>query len=177
MSGRLEVVTGPMFSGKTERLIERLKVAQSLGHTVKAYKPKIDGRYATDAIVSHKGRRFEASPVDVTEIEGCHDTIGLDEGQFFGDPVVEVVTRLVQKGVRVIISGLDLNCWGEPFGPMPTLLSLADDVMKLRATCKCGADASRSQRIVSSAEAILVGGSESYEPRCLSCFDPHGAGK
>lgn len=166
-----------MFSGKTEHLIERLRIAQNVGRMVKAYKPKIDGRYATDAIVSHRGKRFDASPVDVTEIDGTFDFIGIDEGQFFGTPIIEVVSRLVQKGVKVAISGLDLNCWGDPFGPMPTLLSLADEVTKLHATCKCGADANRSQRIVASSEAILVGGSESYEPRCLSCFDPHGVGK
>lgn len=177
MRGRLEVISGPMFSGKTEELISRLRIAQGMGRMTKAYKPKIDGRYADDAIVSHKGNRFEAMPIEsYTRIEADYEVIGLDEVQFYEPGVVAHLMKLVRKGVRVIASGLDLTYLGEPFGPMPTLLSLADHVQKLHATCtKCGSEACRSQRIARSNAEILVGGAEAYEPRCLSCFDPGGA--
>ena len=171
MRGRLEVITGPMFSGKTEELIDRLRVAQGMGRMVRVYKPKIDGRYSNDAIVSHKGTRFDAVAIPTPDFQSRHEVIGIDEVQFFGEPVIDAIMLLVKRGTRVITSGLDLTFKGEPFEPMPQLLALADNVRKLHARCaKCGEDANRSQRIVSSNAAILVGGPEAYEPRCFSCF-------
>ncbi len=171
MGGRLEIVTGPMFAGKTEHLISRLRHE---GSKVQAYKPKIDGRYSSSAIVSHAGDQFDATPVDVNELAlATAEVIGIDEIQFFGDRIVSVVQSLLKAGSDIVASGLDLNCWGEPFGPMPTLLCLADDVVKLQAICaSCGSGATRTQRRVRSNAEILVGGAESYEPRCLGCFDP-----
>jgi thymidine kinase len=174
-SGRLEVITGPMFAQKTKSLIERLRVAERSGK-VRAFKPNIDKRYSTNALVSHDGERYPARPIDsLVEIEDGFPIIGIDEIQFFGSDTVEDLKRLVQAGTRVIVAGLNYTFKGEPFHPVPALMHIADDVVELSARCaKCGKVASRTHRRVHNDSTVLVGGSEAYEPRCLTCFDPNG---
>jgi thymidine kinase len=166
-----------MFSGKTERLVERLIQATDHKHVVVALKPRLDDRYANDAIISHSGKSFPAQPIDTKEPcwLGCftsmHDLVGIDEVQFFGPWIVPQIENLLVRGVDVTVSGLDLTYKAEPFGVMPQLLCFADVIHKLCATCaKCGAPANRSRRTVESDAAVLVGGKEAYEPRCLGCF-------
>jgi thymidine kinase len=172
MPGSLEVIAGSMFSGKTVRLIARLRDAESQGLRVRAYKPRVDNRYAVDAIVSHTGTRFPASVFE-QGVPQTADVVGIDEVQFLPESVVDLVLQWVKQGARVIVSGLDLDCWGKPFGPMPTLLSYATEVQKLTAICaQCGGEASRSQRLATTESTIFVGGAEAYEPRCFSCFEP-----
>lgn len=176
MTARLEVLVGCMFAGKTEELIKRLMRASRMGRKVEVYKPLLDTRYSLDEVVSHGGLRIPAHVVkDLPAFTGTlPDVVGIDEGQFFGDSLVPAVHSLLDQGVRVIVSGLDLNSNGVPFEPMPALLALADEVVKLKAVCaRCLKEASRSYLYapaVPSEDGILVGGAESYEPRCLSCF-------
>jgi thymidine kinase len=176
MHGRLEVYTGPMFSGKTEGLIRRLREQEGRGHLVAAFKPSIDNRYGSGGITSHTGGTFAAQAISVKERIMLSDLsnvdiVGIDEAQFFDPWLVDEVRGLLWAGADVVMSGLDLNCWGEPFGAMPQLLCLADVVHKLSAICgKCGAPANRSRRIAESRADVLVGGKEAYEPACLRCF-------
>lgn len=165
-----------MFSGKTEKLIELLSETADLGGSVKAFKPKIDNRYATMEIASHSKLGFPAEPLSVhgpSPFQGVQaDLVGIDEAQFFEPWLIEDVLGLVRRGINVIASGLDLTFSGHPFGIMPELLCLADEIHKLGATCaKCGRPANRSYRTADSTAAVLVGGAESYEPRCLDCFE------
>jgi thymidine kinase len=171
-----------MFSGKTEELIRRLMRAKQMGKSVEVFKPHIDTRYAKSEVVSHAGLRIPARMVDTLPSftsGSIPEVVGIDEAQFFGEPVVKVVEFLVQCGSRVVVSGLDLTYQGQPFHPMPHLLALADEVTKLRAVCaRCLAEASRSFRLapvlqgepVNETNPIFVGGAESYEPRCVPCF-------
>ena len=166
-----------MFSGKTEKLIERLHAAVSSGQIVAAFKPELDSRYSSNDIVSHSRRAFPATSIDVNQriwlghVCATHDLVGIDEVQFFGPWIVDEVSNLLVRGIDVVVSGLDLTFKGEPFGSVPQLLCLADEIHKLGATCaKCGKPANRSQRTVESSDAVLVGGEEAYEPRCLGCF-------
>lgn len=177
MSGSLTVFCGPMFSGKTEGLIRALTILRSNGLQVVALKPKIDNRYSDADILSHSKKAFpaEAIPteerVDLSYLQECN-AVGIDEVQFFGPWLIDEIKNLLAQGVDVSVSGLDLTFKGEPFGIMPHLLCLADDVFKLMSTCsKCSGMANRSHRKGSSGDAILVGGAESYEPRCLDCFE------
>ncbi len=178
-SGRIEVICGSMFCGKTEELIRRVRRAIIAKQKVKVFKPAIDDRYGIQSVTSHNGQKVEAIPV-----KKAHDILGLanggttvvaiDEAQFFDDGIVDVVQELADKhNIRVIIAGLDLDFRGEPFGSMPFLLSIAEDVTKLHAICVvCGEPASRTQRLVNDKPAryndpiILVGAQESYEARC-----------
>lgn len=178
-SGRIEVVAGCMFSGKSEELIRRLKRAQIARQRVIALKSSLDDRYGLEAITSHSGVRLESaivtSPSDVLRIveEKQVEVVGIDEVQFFDPGIIGVAEYLADKGVRVILAGLDQDFRGEPFGPMPELLSLAEDVTKLVAVCMvCGRPATRTQRIVNGRPAgyddpvMMVGAAESYEARC-----------
>lgn len=165
-----------MFGGKTEELIKRLMRASRMGKRVEVYKPRLDTRYSQDEVVSHGGLRIPAHVVEgLPAFTGTvPDVVGIDEGQFFGESLVPAVEALLSRGVRVIVSGLDLNSQGKPFEPMPTLLAMADEVVKLRAVCaQCLKEASRSYlyaTVTPSQDGILVGGAESYEPRCFACF-------
>lgn len=184
--GKLEVVCGSMFSGKTEVLMLRLRRAELAKQNVITIKHKIDNRSSYSCIVSHNGVKREAQP-----ISGCHegmailkslinepvDVVGIDEIQFFPEETISIINEMVLNGKRVIVAGLDLDFRGEPFGIVPTLMSIADEVIKLRAICMiCGNEANHSQRLIDQQPAryddptILVGGQESYEARCRSCF-------
>jgi thymidine kinase len=177
-SGWLEVICGSMFSGKSEELIRRVRRAQFAKQQVKVFKPIIDNRYSDDEVVSHNGTSVIAQPVQTAKEILQHvtaeiDVIAVDEVQFFDDEIVEVVTALADRGHRVIVAGLDQDFRGEPFGPVPTLIAIAELVTKLQAVCAvCGSPASRTQRLINGKAAsyndpiILVGASESYEPRC-----------
>ncbi len=181
--GWLEVVCGPMFSGKSEELIRRLRRAEIAGQRVLIVKPRIDDRYDVAHVVSHAGARMRAaaaaSPQDVLRLAGGYDVVGVDEVQFFGDEIVDVVKELVRRGARVVVAGLDTDFRSEPFGSMPTLLSVAELVDKLQAVChRCGGTATRTQRLVDgrpapfSGETIQVGALDSYEARCTACYEP-----
>ena len=177
--GRIEVICGSMFCGKTEELIRRVRRAIIARQTVKVFKPQIDDRYGIESITSHTGQSVEAIAVEsAREIlklaDGGATVVAIDEAQFFDMGVVDVVQRLVDEhSLRVILAGLDTDFRGEPFGPMPQLLSIAEEVIKLQAICVvCGEAASRTQRLVDGEPAayddptILVGARESYEARC-----------
>ncbi len=179
LSGRIEVVTGCMFSGKSEELIRRLKRAQIAKQKVIALKSSLDDRYGLETIASHSGSRLESalvsSPSDVLRIveEKQIEVVGIDEVQWFDPGIVGVAEYLAGKGARVILAGLDQDFRGEPFGPMPELLALAEEVTKLTAVCMvCGKPATRTQRIVNGRPAryddpvLMVGAAESYEARC-----------
>jgi len=180
--GRIEVITGPMFSGKSEELIRRLKRARIAKQRVACYKPDIDLRYHRTAIASHSAHTYEATVVaNVTELRGELfpilsevDVIGLDETQWFDDSIVPLATQLVLLGKRIILAGLDMTFAGEPFGPIPKLMAVTDEVTKLSAVCMvCGAPAIHSQRLGSSQDLVVVGSSGMYEARCRRCFLPY----
>ncbi|MBN8234983.1 thymidine kinase [Halobacillus kuroshimensis] len=177
-SGWVELICGSMFSGKSEELIRRVRRATFGNLNVRVYKPAIDDRYKEDAVVSHNGTSVTARPVknslDILQhVTDEMDVVGIDEVQFFDEHIVEVVECLADKGIRVIVAGLDTDFRGEPFGKMPELMALSESVTKLNAICPvCGSPASRTQRLIDGEPAsyddpvILVGASESYEPRC-----------
>jgi len=176
--GSIEVITGSMFSGKTEELIRRLVRARIARQKVQVFKPAIDVRYAKGRVTSHTGANFEAVPiqkaVQIHELLAEDTTVvALDEAQFFDNDVVAIASELADKGVRVIVAGLDMDFRGEPFGPMPVLIAKAEKVDKLQAICMvCGDAASRTQRLVNGEPAryddpvVIVGASEMYEARC-----------
>ena len=180
-SGWIEVICGSMFSGKTEELIRRVRRAQIARQKVQVFKPAMDTRYAEREVASHNGMQVEAIPVENTAqlralIEPDTTVVAIDEAQFFDDAVVTLCEELADRGVRVIVAGLDMDFRGEPFGPMPTLLARAEQVAKLQAICVvCGGPASRTQRLINGQPAayddpvILVGASEVYEARCRGC--------
>ncbi len=186
LKGSLEVICGSMFSGKTEELMKRLKRAEFANKRVLTIKHHIDNRTQAQCILSHDGQERSAFPVSssaesiarIKEIAGANiDVIGIDEIQFFPKDILKSINWLISNGKRVIVSGLDLDFRGEPFGIIPELMALADDVTKLRAVCSnCGKDAHYSQRIINGKPAryadpiILVGAAEKYEARCRDCF-------
>ena len=185
-TGWIEVVTGSMFSGKTEELVRRIRRATIAKQHVQVFKPKLDHRYGTNKITSHAGANFTATPVDsskeILELLNKETTVvAVDEAQFFDKELTEVCSKLAGKGIRVIVAGLDQDFRGDPFGPMPIILALAEQVSKLHAICVvCGRDASRTQRMIDGRPAyydeptVVVGGSESYEARCRKHHDvPH----
>ena len=177
-TGSVEVITGSMFSGKTDELIRRLRRARIARQAVQVFKPAIDARYQIDKVTSHAGGEFEATPVaqaqDIRErLQPDTTVVAIDEAQFFEDSIVPVVQDLAESGVRVIVAGLDSDFRGEAFGPMPVLLAVAERVEKLQAICMlCGEPASRTQRLIDGVPAhvedpvIVVGASELYEARC-----------
>ncbi|MCC7441241.1 MAG: thymidine kinase [Bdellovibrionales bacterium] len=179
--GRIEVICGSMFSGKTEELMRRVKRAQFARQKVQIFKPVIDNRYGVEHVQSHDARRAEAIPVAnareiLTHLEDRCRIVGIDEAQFLDAEIVEVATRLANRGVRVIVAGLDMDFRGLPFGPMPSLMAVAEDVTKLSAVCMgCGAPASRSQRLAADQQStVMVGAADLYEARCRQCHEPEG---
>lgn len=184
--GWIEVVCGSMFSGKSEELIRRVKRARIAKQRVIVLKHSIDDRFSAREVVSHDGDKLESIPIasssDVmAAVPLGTQVVAIDEAQFFDEGLVEVCDALAENGVRVIVAGLDTNFRGEPFGPMPRLLSLAEEVTKLNAICmKCGAPASRTQRLVNGRPAkyddpvVMIGASESYEARCRRCHEVPG---
>jgi len=180
--GSLEVICGPMFSGKSEELIRRLRRAQIAKLNVLTCKHSLDDRFTIECIISHDGNKLEAEAIeDVSEILSLGldkkiDVIGIDEVQWFDSQIVDIVCELIEQGKRIIVAGYDLDFRGIPAGSMPILLSIADKVTKLQAICiKCGKDASLTQRLVNNQPAkysdplILVGDSENYQARCRDC--------
>jgi thymidine kinase len=184
--GAIEVICGSMFSGKTEELIRRVRRAQIARQRVQVFKHALDDRYAVRAITSHNGARIEAMEVTVsTEIAGLltpdAELVAVDEAQFLDAGIAALAAALAARGVRVVLAGLDTDFRGEPFGPMPHLLAVAEDVTKLQAICVvCGAPASRTQRLVDGRPAhytdpvIFIGAREAYEARCRRCHDVPG---
>lgn len=184
--GRVEVVCGSMFSGKTEELIRRLRRALLGRQRVQVFKPAIDNRYHDTKIVSHSALALEAEVVENAQqllslVRADSEVVGVDEAQFFGPELVQVVQQLADRGVRVILAGLDQDYLGRPFEPVPQLMAIAEDVTKCHAVCTvCGGAANRSQRVVDSSHSgrIQVGAAEAYEARCRQCFeDPEKATK
>jgi len=182
-TGWIEVIAGPMFSGKSEELIRRVKRVMIAGQKVRVFKPLIDDRYHASDVVSHDGQRVQAEPLqnsaeilDALVEQKDLKVIAVDEAQFFDLELPAVLERAAQGGVRVIVAGLDMDFRGEPFGPMPALLARAEFVEKLSAVCvQCGRSATRTQRLINGEPAryddavILVGAKEAYEPRCRAC--------
>jgi thymidine kinase len=176
--GSLEVITGSMFCGKTDELIRRLRRAKIAKQKIQVFKPKIDNRYSQAKVMSHAGSEFDAIPIEKAadiraQLEDETTVVAIDETQFLDNEIVSIVNWLADKGVRVIVAGLDTDFRGEPFGSMPTLTAQAEDVEKLHAICMvCGKDASRTQRLVNGKPAnyndpiVIVGASEMYEARC-----------
>jgi thymidine kinase len=174
--GWVEAICGPMFSGKTEELIRRLNRAIIAGQKVEIFKPAIDKRYDLERVVSHNKNSIRSTAVDfagdILLFAGNSDVIGIDEVQFFDDQIIYVVENLANLGKRVIVTGLDIDYTGRPFGPMPQLLARAEYVSKLHAICvKCGALASYSYRLTEQSAQVLLGEKELYEPRCRQCFN------
>ena len=173
--GWVEVISGCMFSGKTEELIRRLKRVEIAGLKAEIFKPAIDTRYHPEDIVSHDSSRVRSTPVtnhyNILLFASDVDVVGIDEAQFFDSGIVEVADQLAIKGIRVIIAGLDTDYQGKPFGPMPALLARAEYVTKLHAICvKCGDIANYSHRIPKIDDQVLLGEKNVYEPRCRYCF-------
>lgn len=173
--GRVEVICGSMFSGKTEELIRRMKRAQFAKQKVDIFKPAIDTRYSDEDVVSHEGNSISSTPVEssasILLMGSDTDVIGIDEAQFFDDGIVDVVNELAGRGIRVIVAGLDLDFKGKPFGPMPALCAVADEVTKVHAICvRCGALAYVSHRIVAGDKQVMLGETHEYEPLCRACY-------
>lgn len=174
--GSIEVICGSMFSGKTEELIRRLRRAQIAKLQVEIFKPQKDTRYHESEVVSHDANSIPSSPVDnsaaILLLSANTQVVGIDEAQFFDSGLPEVCEELANRGIRVIIAGLDMDFQGRPFGPMPALMAIAEDVTKVHAICvQCGAPASYSYRTAKSTSTVLLGEKESYEPRCRECFN------
>ncbi len=177
-NGWIEIICGSMFSGKSEELIRRIRRATYANLSIQVFKPTIDNRYDDTAVVSHNGTSITAQPIDRAEeiydhINEGTEVVGIDEVQFFDETIVEIAEELAEKGIRVIAAGLDTDFRGEPFGPVPKLMAISESVTKLSAICPiCGSPATRTQRLIDGKPAsyhdpvILVGATESYEPRC-----------
>lgn len=173
--GRIEVVCGSMFSGKTEELIRRLKRAKIARQNVIIFKPAIDTRYSSIDVVSHDHNAIHSTPVDssatILKLSPGYDVIGIDEAQFLDEGLAEVCNTLAYRGVRVIVAGLDMDFKGVPFGPMPALCAIADEVTKVHAICvKCGTLAYASHRLVHYDKQVMLGEKMEYEPLCRSCY-------
>ena len=173
--GRIEVICGSMFSGKTEELIRRLKRARIARQRVEIYKPATDTRYSEEDVVSHDRNTIASTPVEssaaILLLAEDAEVVGIDEAQFFDDGLVEVCNTLADRGKRVIIAGLDMDFKGIPFGPMPALCAVAEDVTKVHAVCvRCGAPAYVSHRTVQASKRVLLGEHNEYEPLCRNCY-------
>jgi thymidine kinase len=177
-SGWIEVITGSMFSGKSEELIRRLRRAQIAKQRVQIFKPHIDNRYGDDHIISHSEMRIASQNMESSRhlldcVQAETEVVGIDEGQFFDSELPAVCNTLADQGKRVIVAGLDQDYLGKPFEPMPQLLAIAEYITKTLAICMvCGAPANHTQRLVASSERVLVGAQGTYEARCRRCFDP-----
>ena len=182
----LEIIVGSMFSGKSEELIRRVKRATIAKQNVAVFKPMIDNRYSKEQVVAHNGSAVECIPVESSKeitqyVDETVNVVAIDEIQFFSDDIIPVCQRLVEQGKRVIAAGLDQDFRGEPFGPVPALMALAEEVTKLNAICVvCGRPASRTQRLIDGKPAnytdpiILIGATENYEARCNRCHEVPG---
>lgn len=173
--GRIEVVCGSMFSGKTEELIRRMKRAKFAKQRVEIFKPAIDVRYSLEDVVSHDQNAIPSTPIEnaasILLLASEVDVVGIDEAQFLDESIVDVCNELANRGVRVIIAGLDMDFKGVPFGPMPALLAIADDVTKVNAICvRCGSLAYVSHRLVHNDKRVLLGEKAEYEPLCRHCY-------
>ena len=173
--GRIEVVCGSMFSGKTEELIRRMKRAKFAKQKVEIFKPSLDTRYSDVDVVSHDQHSIPSTPIDssstIALLSSDIDVVGIDEAQFLDDGVVDVCNDLANRGVRVIVAGLDMDFQGKPFGPMPALCAIADEVTQVHAICvKCGALAYISHRLVANDKRVLLGEQMEYEPLCRECY-------
>jgi thymidine kinase len=174
--GSIEVITGSMFSGKTEELIRRLRRAQFAGLKVEIFKPSLDKRYSETRVVSHDDKSILSTPVDnasaILLLAGDVNVVGIDEAQFFDNSIIEVCNTLADNGVRIIVAGLDMDFMGKPFGPMPALLSIAEFVTKVHAICmRCGNLAQYSYRKSEEAQVVLLGEKNLYEPLCRNCYN------
>ena len=173
--GRIEVVCGSMFSGKTEELIRRMRRAVFAKQRVEIFKPSIDTRYSDEEVVSHDRHAIVSTPIDssgqILLLAGDIDVVGIDEAQFFDEGLVRVCNELANRGVRVIVAGLDMDYRGAPFGPIPALCAIADEVTKVHAICvRCGALAYVSHRTVKNSRRVLLGETQEYEPLCRDCY-------
>ena len=173
--GRIEVVCGSMFSGKTEELIRRMKRANFARQKVEIFKPAIDTRYSEDNVVSHDQNSIRSTPIEssgsILLLASDIDVVGIDEAQFLDNGLVEVCNELANRGVRVIVAGLDMDFKGVPFGPIPALCAIADEVTKVHAICvKCGALAYVSHRLVKNDRRVMLGEAQEYEPLCRTCY-------
>ena len=177
-TGWIEVITGSMFSGKSEELIRRLRRAQIAKRTVQIFKPKVDDRYCEDHIISHSEMRIPSVNLSssrelLDQVRDDTEVVGIDEGQFFDLELPQVCNTLADQGKRVIVAGLDQDYLGKPFEPMPQLLAIAEYITKTLAICMvCGSPANHTQRLVASSDRVLVGAENVYEARCRHCFDP-----
>jgi len=174
--GSIEVITGSMFSGKTEELIRRLRRAQFAGLRVEIFKPSIDKRYSESRVVSHDEKSIISTPVDnasaILLLAGNVEVVGIDEAQFFDNTIVDVCNKLADSGVRIVIAGLDMDFMGKPFGPIPGLLAIAEYVTKVHAICmRCGNLAQYSFRKSDEEQVVVLGEKDKYEPLCRSCFN------
>ncbi len=173
--GRIEVICGSMFSGKTEELIRRMKRAKFAKQKVEIFKPAIDTRYSEEDVVSHDHNAIPSTPIDASAsillLSSDIDVVGIDEAQFLDQSLVDVCNQLANRGVRVIIAGLDMDFQGVPFGPIPALCAIADEVTKVHAICvKCGSLAYVSHRLVKNEHRVLLGEAQEYEPLCRECY-------
>ena len=173
--GRIEVVCGSMFSGKTEELIRRMKRAKFAKQKVEIFKPSIDTRYSDEDVVSHDQNSIHSTPIESSGslllLASDIDVVGIDEAQFFDNGLVEVCNELANRGVRVIVAGLDMDFKGIPFGPIPALCAIADEETKVHAICvRCGALAYVSHRLISNDRRVLLGEKDEYEPLCRECY-------
>lgn len=173
--GSIEVITGSMFSGKTEELIRRLRRAQFAGLKVEIFKPSLDNRYSETRVVSHDDTSIISTPVDnasaILLLAGDVDVVGIDEAQFFDSSIVEVCNSLADNGIRIVVAGLDMDFMGNPFGPMPSLLAVAEYVTKVHAICmRCGNLAQYSFRKSEEEQVVVLGEKDKYEPLCRSCY-------
>jgi thymidine kinase len=174
--GSIEVITGSMFSGKTEELIRRLRRAQFAGLKVEIFKPSLDKRYSETRVVSHDDKSIVSTPVDnsssILLLAGEVNVVGIDEAQFFDSSIVDVCNELADKGIRIVVAGLDMDFAGKPFGPMPALLAIAEYVTKVHAICmRCGNLAQYSFRKSEEEQQVLLGEKNLYEPLCRTCYN------
>jgi len=174
-NGSIEVICGSMFSGKTEELLRRLKRAQIAKLKVEIFKPKTDTRYHETDVVSHNANSIKAISVEnsssILLYTGNAQVVGIDEAQFFDENLPDVCVKLANKGIRVLVAGLDMDFEGKPFGTMPALMAIAEDVTKVHAVCmRCGGSALYSYRLVESKNQFLLGENENYEPLCRNCY-------
>lgn len=175
-SGSIEVICGSMFSGKTEELIRRLRRAQFAGQKIAIFKPKLDVRYSEDNVVSHDLKSVPSTaiknPTEIFLMDSDVRVVGIDEAQFFDDSLIKVVQTLANRGVRVIVAGLDTDYMGKPFGPMPALMAVAEEVQKVHAICvKCGNLANHSHRLTKDQNLVVLGEKDVYEPLCRDCYN------
>ena len=175
-SGSVEVICGSMFSGKTEELIRRLRRAQFAGQKIAIFKPKVDVRYSEDNVVSHDLKSVPSTaisnPTEIFLMDSDVRVVGIDEAQFFDDTLIKVVQTLANRGVRVIVAGLDTDYLGQPFGPMPAIMAIAEEVQKVHAICvKCGNLANHSHRLTKDQNLVVLGEKDVYEPLCRDCYN------